>query len=110
MYIRYIHKLHDLHLAAENFSEAGFTMTLYADQLAWGMNTLPASPHFPAQPEWQRKEMIYRKIVHYFDKGKVSNISLIYKLQIIETFYPAVLGARHSFVQRVGRALRVQTF
>lgn len=73
MYIRYIHKLHDLHLAAENFSEAGFTMKLYADQLAWGMNPLPASPHFPAQPEWQRKEMIYRKIVHYFDKGKVRN-------------------------------------
>ncbi|XP_059476423.1 dedicator of cytokinesis protein 3 isoform X1 [Neocloeon triangulifer] len=70
MYIRYIHKLHDLHLAAENFSEAGFTMKLYADQLTWGMNPLPASPHFPAQPEWQRKEMIYRKIVHYFDKGK----------------------------------------
>jgi dedicator of cytokinesis protein 3 len=71
MYIRYIHKLHDLHLPADNFTEAGFTMKLYADQLTWGSHTLPANQHFTAQPEWQRREQVYHQILHYFDRGKV---------------------------------------
>lgn len=41
MYLRYIHRLHDLHLSAENFLEAGFTMKLYADQLSWSQRVLP---------------------------------------------------------------------
>lgn len=41
MYLRYIHKLHDLHLSAENFLEAGFTMKLYADMLQWSTRHLP---------------------------------------------------------------------
>ena len=41
MYLRYIHRLHDLHLSAENYLEAGFTMKLYADQLNWSTQVLP---------------------------------------------------------------------
>ncbi|KAG8233145.1 hypothetical protein J437_LFUL010375, partial [Ladona fulva] len=81
MYVRYIHKLHDLHLAAENFAEAGFTLQLYADQLDWsgvslsssmdtGMNVLPPDARYPGQPQWQRKEQLYHQIIHYFDRGK----------------------------------------
>lgn len=43
MYLRYIHKLHDLHTSADNFLEAGFTMKLYADQLTWSTRILPVS-------------------------------------------------------------------
>ncbi|XP_015108826.1 dedicator of cytokinesis protein 3 isoform X1 [Diachasma alloeum] len=70
MYLRYIYKLHDLHLAAENYTEAGFTMKLYADQLSWDSTTLPADHAHPQQPEWQRKELLYHQIIHYFDRGK----------------------------------------
>ncbi|XP_066601007.1 dedicator of cytokinesis protein 3 isoform X2 [Prorops nasuta] len=70
MYLRYIYKLHDLHLAAENYTEAGFTMKLYADQLGWGSNILPPDHTHPQQPEWQRKELLYLKIIHYLDRGK----------------------------------------
>ncbi|XP_046396689.1 dedicator of cytokinesis protein 3 [Ischnura elegans] len=81
MYVRYIHKLHDLHLAAENFAEAGFTLQLYADQLEWtgasmgsamemGFNALPPDARYPGQPQWQRKEQLYHQIIHYFDRGK----------------------------------------
>lgn len=70
MYLRYIYKLHDLHLAAENYTEAGFTMKLYADQLSWETNLLPADHAHPQQPEWQRKELLYHQIIHYFDRGK----------------------------------------
>ncbi|XP_076248536.1 dedicator of cytokinesis spg isoform X2 [Calliopsis andreniformis] len=70
MYLRYIYKLHDLHLAAENYTEAGFTMKLYADQLGWGSTILPSDHSYPQQPEWQRKELLYHKIIHYLDRGK----------------------------------------
>ncbi|XP_023246842.1 dedicator of cytokinesis protein 3 [Copidosoma floridanum] len=70
MYLRYIYKLHDLHLAAENYTEAGFTMKLYADQLGWSSVILAADLNYPQQPEWQRKELLYHKIIHYFDRGK----------------------------------------
>ncbi|XP_008557599.1 dedicator of cytokinesis protein 3 isoform X2 [Microplitis demolitor] len=70
MYLRYIYKLHDLHLAAENYTEAGFTMKLYADQLSWDSTILPADHVHPQQAEWQRKELLYYQIIHYFDRGK----------------------------------------
>ncbi|XP_066992689.2 dedicator of cytokinesis protein 3 [Anabrus simplex] len=70
MYLRYIYKLHDLHLPAENYTEAGFTMKLYADQLSWSGKALVADPQFPGYPEWQRKEQLYLQIIHYFDRGK----------------------------------------
>jgi len=87
MYVRYIYKLHDLNLSAENFAEAGFTLLLHAQMLGWsdenlpamdntgnGNNTTVASLHcsiYPVQTETQRKEAIYLKVLNYFDKGKV---------------------------------------
>ncbi|KDR16623.1 Dedicator of cytokinesis protein 3, partial [Zootermopsis nevadensis] len=62
--------LHDLHLPAENYTEAGFTMKLYADQLSWTARTLVSDPHYPGQQEWQRKEQLYHQIIKYFDSGK----------------------------------------
>ncbi|GAB1297408.1 Dedicator of cytokinesis protein 4 [Apodemus speciosus] len=35
MYIRYIHKLYDLHLKAQNFTEAAYTLLLYDELLEW---------------------------------------------------------------------------
>lgn len=68
---RYIYKLHDLHLQADNYAEAGFTLKLYADMLSWDREQLTFSPHDQhGQPEWQRKEALYHDIVKYFDKGK----------------------------------------
>lgn len=70
MYQRYIYKLHDLHLSAENYTEAAFTMKLYADQLTWSSTILVADTHFPNLTECQVKEKLYRQIINYFDKGK----------------------------------------
>ena len=71
MYIRYIYKLRDLHLASNNFTEAGFTLLLHANLLDWRNTPLPADHSFPGQLEWQRKEMLYQTIINYFDTGKV---------------------------------------
>uniref|UniRef100_UPI00358F211C dedicator of cytokinesis protein 3-like n=1 Tax=Myxine glutinosa TaxID=7769 RepID=UPI00358F211C len=70
MYVRYIHKLCDMHLQAQNFTEAGLTLQLYAELIGWGERPLGAFLHYPAQSEWQRKELLFRKILHYLHHGK----------------------------------------
>ncbi|PSN57625.1 hypothetical protein C0J52_00521 [Blattella germanica] len=91
MYLRYIYKLHDLHLPAENYTEAGFTMKLYADQLSWSARTLVSDPHYPGQQEWQRKEQLYHQIIKYFDSGKygqnyVLSVTCVYPIVLLVYF------------------------
>lgn len=63
MYLRYIYKLFDLHTQAENYTEAGFTLKLYADMLSWDKETLTFAPNDNVgQPEWQRKENLYKEV------------------------------------------------
>ncbi|XP_064633276.1 dedicator of cytokinesis protein 3-like isoform X3 [Lineus longissimus] len=70
MYIRYIYKLRDLHIQGENFTEAGFALKLHADMLNWSEDYVEADLSFPDQMKWKRKELIYKQIIEYFDKGK----------------------------------------
>ncbi|KAK2861517.1 hypothetical protein Q5P01_001050 [Channa striata] len=70
MYIRYVHKLCDMHLQAENFTEAAFTLLLYWELLHWDERPLKEFLHYPAQTEWHRKEGLCIKVIHYFNKGK----------------------------------------
>ena len=75
MYIRYISRLYDLHLMANNFVEAGLTLRLYANLLAWSAIALPAEMSYPSQTEARRKEELFNRILDCFDKGKVSSDS-----------------------------------
>uniref|UniRef100_A0A182JRV2 DOCKER domain-containing protein n=1 Tax=Anopheles christyi TaxID=43041 RepID=A0A182JRV2_9DIPT len=68
MYVRYIYKLLDLHLGAENYVEAGLTLKLYADMLSWDSENISDESNGPR--EWEQKEKIYKNIISYFDKGK----------------------------------------
>lgn len=77
MYLRYIYKLHDLHLSAENYTEAAFTMKLYADQLTWSSSTLVVDPNYPNFTECQVKEKLYRQIINHFDRGKVGYTNIV---------------------------------
>ncbi|XP_050533759.1 dedicator of cytokinesis protein 3 isoform X2 [Daktulosphaira vitifoliae] len=70
MYLRYIYKLHDLHVSADNFTEAGFTLKLYADQLSWTDGPLLQGDPMTNVCQWQRKEQLYHEIIQYFDRGK----------------------------------------
>jgi len=78
-YVRYVYKLYDLHVMAENHIEAGFTLKLHADLLSWTDELLPehSDSRYPEQYKWQRKEAIYHKIIAEFNKGKV--VIFIYK-------------------------------
>ncbi|XP_061187697.1 dedicator of cytokinesis protein 3-like isoform X2 [Saccostrea echinata] len=71
MYIRYIKKLYDLHLTAQNYVEAGLTLKLYAQLLQWRDTMRKEELDYPNQPEWERKERVYLQIMDCFDKGKV---------------------------------------
>uniref|UniRef100_A0A8C9UB20 Dedicator of cytokinesis 4 n=1 Tax=Scleropages formosus TaxID=113540 RepID=A0A8C9UB20_SCLFO len=70
MYIRYIHKLYDLHLKAQNYTEAAYTLLLYDELLEWSDRPLREFLNYPMQTEWQRKEYLHLTIVQNFDRGK----------------------------------------
>ncbi|XP_016125933.1 dedicator of cytokinesis protein 4-like [Sinocyclocheilus grahami] len=70
MYIRYIHKLYDLHLKAQNYTEASYTLLLYDELLEWSERPLREFLSYPMQSEWQRKEYLHLTIVQNFDRGK----------------------------------------
>uniref|UniRef100_A0A3Q3DTZ1 Dedicator of cytokinesis 4b n=1 Tax=Hippocampus comes TaxID=109280 RepID=A0A3Q3DTZ1_HIPCM len=69
MYIRYIHKLYDLHLKAQNYT-ASYTLLLYDELLEWSDRPLREFLNYPMQSEWQRKEFLHLTIVQNFDRGK----------------------------------------
>lgn len=67
LFHRYIYKLYDLHLQAENYTEAGFTLKLYADMLSWSKETLTFAPNDTVgQLEWERKENLYKEVSFNF--------------------------------------------
>ncbi|KAM7367036.1 hypothetical protein PAMP_014961 [Pampus punctatissimus] len=70
MYIRYIHKLYDLHLKAQNYTEASYTLLLYDELLEWSDRPLREFLNYPMQSEWQRKEYLHLTIVQNFERGK----------------------------------------
>lgn len=63
-----------MHVSADNFTEAGFTLKLYADQLTWTDGPVLQGDPATSNCQWQRKEQLYHEIIQYFDKGKVSSI------------------------------------
>lgn len=65
MYLRYIYKLHDLHLSADYYTEAALTLQLHANQLGWSSVQLPTDSHHANQMEWQRKEYVKRSLSCY---------------------------------------------
>ncbi|KAF6209244.1 hypothetical protein GE061_014989 [Apolygus lucorum] len=77
MYIRYLHKLCDLHLECDNYTEAAFTLKLYSTHklLSWSDTPLPSllrSTKFRnCATHRQLKETLYDSIIEYFDKGKM---------------------------------------
>uniref|UniRef100_A0A4W4E9R0 Dedicator of cytokinesis 4b n=1 Tax=Electrophorus electricus TaxID=8005 RepID=A0A4W4E9R0_ELEEL len=70
MYIRYIHKLYDLHSKAQNYTEAAYTLMLYDELLEWSERPLREFLNYPMQNEWQRKEHVHLTIIQNFDRGK----------------------------------------
>ncbi|EPQ13569.1 Dedicator of cytokinesis protein 4 [Myotis brandtii] len=86
MYIRYIHKLYDLHLKAQNFTEAAYTLLLYDELLEWSDRPLREFLSYPAQTEWQRKEHLHLAIIQNFDRGKCWENGIVLCRKIAEQY------------------------
>ncbi|KAK9399595.1 Dedicator of cytokinesis protein 4-like [Crotalus adamanteus] len=86
MYIRYIHKLYDLHLKAQNFTEAAYTLLLYDELLEWSDRPLREFLNYPMQTEWQRKEFLHLMIIQNFDRGKCWENGIILCRKIAEQY------------------------
>nr|KAF6319385.1 dedicator of cytokinesis 4 [Myotis myotis] len=86
MYIRYIHKLYDLHLKAQNFTEAAYTLLLYDELLEWSDRPLREFLSYPTQTEWQRKEHLHLAIIQNFDRGKCWENGIVLCRKIAEQY------------------------
>lgn len=71
-YKKYVHTLVKLHVEADNYCEAGYTLLLHSKLLTWS-NELYEEPHgeFPRQTYNERKVALYKKAIEYFDKAKM---------------------------------------
>ena len=88
MYIRYVNKLFELHMVANNYTEAGLTLQLYAKLLNWSEKELLAELRYQKQKEAIRKETLYLEIINCFDKGKVCQINpYLYNMKMVNTLW-----------------------
>jgi len=77
LYLRYLYKLHDLHIKANNYTEAAFTLKLHSRLLNWSDEEVPAllrapNKHLGLVTHMELKESIYNDIIEYFKKSEVS--------------------------------------
>ena len=73
-------------MVANNYTEAGLTLQLYAKLLNWSEQTLPKELRYPSQKESMRKDMLYQEIINCFDKGKVKAITCTCLCNILRVF------------------------
>lgn len=119
MYIRYLHKLCDLHLDCDNYIEAAFTLQLHAKLLHWSDESLPSllrSSKYPhCETNRELKERLYYDILDHFDKGKLWEAGLMLSKELLtqyenETFDYGQLSTLHArmatFYDNIMRHLR----
>ncbi|RWS11389.1 dedicator of cytokinesis protein 3-like isoform X2, partial [Dinothrombium tinctorium] len=116
MYIRYIYKLYDLHLPADNFTEAAFTLKLHSQLLDWSSNIVAGDSYSGReQMEWQRKESLYLFIIDNFDKGKcweegiplIKELSEFYETKLFDYYkLSSLLKTQARFLDNILTQLR----
>ncbi|XP_037298897.1 dedicator of cytokinesis protein 3 isoform X2 [Manduca sexta] len=115
MYLRYVYKLHDLHIASDNFVEAGCTLLLYAETLSWDSDQTGVDPEHPDTPEWKRKEALYNQVLQYFNRGKcwekglplLRELATLYEVKLCD--YPRLshcLRTHATFLDSIMEQLR----
>uniref|UniRef100_A0A8C9E7G3 Dedicator of cytokinesis protein 4 n=1 Tax=Phocoena sinus TaxID=42100 RepID=A0A8C9E7G3_PHOSS len=86
MYIRYIHKLYDLHLKAQNFTGNCVFWLRLGELLEWSDRPLREFLTYPMQTEWQRKEHLHLAIIQNFDRGKCWENGILLCRKIAEQY------------------------
>lgn len=73
IFVRYVHRLVDFHVASNQFTEAGLTLKLHADLYNFDPTTVvPAIVEltFPEQSEFNRKELLYLRMLELLSRGQ----------------------------------------
>lgn len=73
IFVRYVHRLVDFHVASGQLTEAGLTLKLHADLYTFDpASVAPAVPelNLPEQSEFNRKELLYLRILEYLSRGQ----------------------------------------
>lgn len=73
IYIKYVHQLVNMHLQAQNYVEAAFTLKLHSDLHQWDLNSFVPPMEdlgLPQQSQFHRKETLCLLILDYLGKGK----------------------------------------
>lgn len=72
-YVRYVHQLTEMQVAAGNHTEAGLALRLHADRYEWDpccqLDEIK-DPKMPAQTAFERKELLYFEMCQYFERGQ----------------------------------------
>ncbi|XP_052752869.1 dedicator of cytokinesis protein 1 [Galleria mellonella] len=103
MYIRYVHKLAAMHLAASQWTEAALTLRLHARELLWSHEPLPprlrlppAGPALPDAPHHHThrdlKEYLYFEVAELFKKGRQWELAVEIFKELVNVYEEEALG------------------
>ncbi|XP_071513992.1 dedicator of cytokinesis protein 2 isoform X2 [Panulirus ornatus] len=95
LYLRYVYKLSELHLACDNYTEAGYTLQQHAALLRWSPDPLSSalrSPHHISLGRHDElKEKLYEEIISYFDKGKMWEDALTLCKELVKHYEEVII-------------------
>lgn len=72
LYIGYVHRLAQIQIDANNFTEAGLALRMHADLYEWDhQRQVPeiTEPRMPSQTAFERKEQLYFETIKQFEEG-----------------------------------------
>ncbi|XP_045614067.1 dedicator of cytokinesis protein 1 isoform X2 [Procambarus clarkii] len=96
LYLRYVYKLSELHLACDNYTEAGYTLLQHANLLRWSpdpLSTALRSPHYHTIDRHDDlKERLYEEIISYFDKGKMWEDALTLCKELVKHYEEVIIN------------------
>lgn len=104
LFVRYVHKLCDLHVPAEHFAEAAFALRLHADLLPWEEGE-----------QGRLKEELCLRMLLYFDRGKCweeglplcKELATVYEGQLFDyEKLSSVLRTHAQFLENILTELR----
>ncbi|CAB3223049.1 unnamed protein product [Arctia plantaginis] len=99
MYIRYVHKLAQMHIAAQQWAEAGLCLELHAKLLSWSHDPLPPRLRHPnlehdAHTATHRdlKQHLYLEIAELLNRGRQWELAVEIVKQLVAVYEEEALG------------------
>ncbi|KAL4711596.1 hypothetical protein ACJJTC_003613 [Scirpophaga incertulas] len=97
MYIRYVHKLANMHLAAQQWAEAGLSLHLHAKLLLWTHDPLPPRLQHPTtqhnhNTHRELKEYLYLEIADLLNRGRQWELAVDIVKELVSVYEEEFLG------------------